>query len=228
MAVSYPLEREVTAYADFTARLAAVDCVEVRSRVWGYLKKINFKEGTLVKQGDVLFEIDPRPYQADLKRAEATLLQAEAHLNRLKLDYNRALPLLPSRAITREDFDKIVGDRDEAQAAVMLAEAARDLARLNMGFTQITAPISGRISRYLVTAGNLIQSGEQANVTLLTTIVSVNPMYAYFDVNDSTVPRVRQLIRESKDQAGRPRRACAVATGHGRWISAPRDDRLHR
>jgi RND family efflux transporter MFP subunit len=203
VAVSYPVEREVTDYAEFTARTAAVDCVEVRSHVWGYLKKINFKEGALVEQGVVLFEIDPRPYQADLGRAEATLLQAKAHLNRLQLEYNRALRLSPSGAISREELDRATGDRDEAQAAVKVGEAAVDLARLNLGFTQVTAPISGRISRYLVTVGNLIQSGEQANVTLLTNIVSTDPMYAYFDVDDRTVPCVRQLVREAKDKSAR-------------------------
>ncbi len=206
VAVSYPVEREVTDYVEFTARTAAVDCVEVRSHVWGYLTKINFKEGALVKQGDVLFEIDPRSYQADLERAEAALLQAEAHLKRLELDYNRARPLLPHQAISREDFDKISGDRDEAQAAVKLAEAARDLARLNMGFTHVTAPISGRVSRYMVTVGNLIQSGDLANVTLLTTIVSVDPIYAYFDVDERTVQRARQWLRSGQAEPSADKR----------------------
>ncbi len=203
VAVSYPIEREVTDYADFTARTAAVDSVEVRSRVWGYLKKVNFTEGTLVKKGDVLFELDPRPYQADYDRSLANLTEAKAHLARTSADFKRAEDLLPKNAIAQKDYDLAKGDRDEAGALVKMAEAAVNTATLNLSFTKIVAPISGRISRYLVTVGNLIQSGDQANVTLLTTIVSVDPMYAYFDVDEGTVPRVRQLIRAGRGRSAR-------------------------
>jgi len=196
--VSYPVEREITDYADFTARTAAVDSVEVRARVWGYLNKVNFKEGTLVKKGDVLFELDPRPYEAEYARCLANLNSAQAHLTRTLADFKRAGELLPTKAIAQSDYDMAKGNCEEAAAAVKVAEATLKTGELNLDFTRITAPVSGRISRYLVTVGNLIQSADQANVTLLTTIVSVDPMYAYFDADERTVLRVRQLIRKGK------------------------------
>jgi RND family efflux transporter MFP subunit len=199
--VSYPVERDVTDYADFTARIAAVDCVEVRAHVWGYLERVNFKEGTLVKKGDVLFELDPRSYQADYDRAVANLAQAKAHLARLEADFQRAQTLIQSAAIAKADYDLALGDRNEAAAMVGVAEAALNTARLNLGYTKVIAPVSGRVSRYLVTAGNLIQSADLANVSLLTTIVSVDPMYAYFDVDERTVQRVRQWLRQGKAES---------------------------
>lgn len=116
--VSYPVERDVTDYADFTARTAAVDSVEMRARVWGYLDKVNFKEGTLVKKGDVLFEIDPRTYQAALKQAEGNLLSMEARFERQTADLSRAQRLLSKRTISQEEFDKTTGDRGETAASL--------------------------------------------------------------------------------------------------------------
>jgi RND family efflux transporter MFP subunit len=200
--VSYPVEREVTDYADFTARTAAVDSVEPRARVSGYLDKVNFKEGALVKKGDLLFEIDPRTYQAVVHNAEGNLASVEAHAQRLDKDLARAQRMFGNGAIGREEYDKIAGDRGEAAASRAAAQAAVERARLDLGFTKVTAPISGRISRYHVTVGNLVQAGDLTGGTLLTTIVSVDPMYAYFDVDERTVLRVKQLIREGK--AGTP------------------------
>ncbi len=196
--VSYPVEREVTDYADFTARTAAVDSVEVRARVSGYLEKVNFKEGALVKKGDVLFEIDPRTYRAVLNQAEGALESAEARVLRLDADFRRAERLLSTRAVSREDYDKTNGERAEAVGSRAALKAAVERARLDLGFTRVTAPVSGRVSRYNVTVGNLVQAGDLASGTLLTTIVSVDPMYAYFDVDERTVLRVKRLIREGK------------------------------
>lgn len=195
--VSYPLQRNVTDYNDFTGRTAAVEAVKVRARVWGYLQKINFREGAEVKKDDVLFEIDPRSYQADLDRAEATLVQSQAHRDRLQADYERGRRLLTQRAIGQEEYDKIVGDRSEAEAAVRLAEAGLAAARLNLDFTKVRAPVAGHISRTMVTVGNLIQSGETGGTTL-TNIVSVDPVYVYFDVDDLTFVRVNRMSREEK------------------------------
>jgi RND family efflux transporter MFP subunit len=196
--VSYVVEREVTDRADFTARTAAVDSVELRARVSGYLDKVNFKEGALVKKGDLLFEIDPRTYQAVLKNAEGNLATVEARVQRLDADVVRARRMVSERAIGREEYDKIAGDRGEAGASRSALKAAVERARLDLGFTRITAPVSGRISRYHVTVGNLVQAGDLTGGTLLTTIVSVDPTYAYFDVDERTVLRVKQLIREGK------------------------------
>jgi RND family efflux transporter MFP subunit len=192
--VSLPISRSVTDYEDFTGRTEAMKLVEVRARVTGYLEKLNFQEGAEVKQADVLFEIDPRPYQAEFARADASLVQSEAHLRRLESDYQRALGLRNRTAIGLEEFDKIAGDRAEAAAAVGVARAVRDLAKLNLGFTHVTSPIAGRISRRLVDPGNMVKADE----TALTTVVSLDPMYAYFDVDERTVLRIRRLIQEGK------------------------------
>jgi membrane fusion protein, multidrug efflux system len=200
--VSYPLEREVTDYADFTGRTAAVDSVEVRARVWGYLDKVNFKEGTLVKKGDVLFEIDPRTYDAALKQAEGNLESAEAKLKRLDADLARTRELINQKAASRADFDKVQGDRGEAAASILALKAAVEQAKLDLGFTKVMAPVDGRVSRYLVTVGNLVQSGQSGG-TALTTIVSVDPIYVYIDVDERTVQYVRKLIREGKAKSAR-------------------------
>src|SRR5262245_27815684 len=202
VSVSYPIEREITDYADYTGRTAAVDSVEVRARVWGYLDKINFKEGALVKKGDVLFEIDPRPYQAVLTQAEGNLAVAQARLVRTDADLARAKSL-PSGSLTQQELDKFIADQGEAAASVLAQTAAVKQAKLDLDYTKLLAPVNGRMSRYLVTQGNLIRSGSSPGGVALTTIVSVDPMYAYFDVDERTVLRVRQLIREGKAKSAR-------------------------
>src|SRR5437870_9127104 len=201
--VSYPLERQVTDYAVFTARIAAVDAVEVRAHVWGYLDKVNFKEGALVKKGDVLFELDPRPYQAMLNQAKAKVAQDEAQLKFDEAEYQRNLRLASTGAVSRSDLDKTSAARGVDIANIAADKAVIASRQLDLDYTKVTAPVSGRVSRYVVTVGNLIQSGDQSGGTLLTTIVSVDPMYAYFDVDERTVLRVRQLIREGKAKSAR-------------------------
>jgi RND family efflux transporter MFP subunit len=201
--VSYPVEREVTDYADFTARTVAVDSVEVRAHVWGYLEKVNFKEGALVQKGDVLFELDPRPYQAVLNQAKAKVTQDEAQLAYDEAEYQRNLNLVRTGAVSRSDLDKTAAARGVDAANIAADKALVASRELDLQYTKVTAPISGRVSRYVVTVGNLIQSGDQGGGTLLTTIVSVDPMYAYFDVDEHTVLRVRRLIREGKAKSAR-------------------------
>jgi RND family efflux transporter MFP subunit len=201
--VSYPIERDVTDYADFTARIAAVDSVEVRAHVWGYLDKVNFKEGALVKKGDVLFELDPRPYQATLDQAKAKVAQDEAQLKYDEAEYKRNLGLAPTKSVSKSELDKSEAARGVDIANVAASKAVVASRELDLEYTKVTAPISGRVSRYVVTVGNLILSGDQGGGTLLTTIVSVDPMYAYFDVDERTVLRVRQLIREGKAKSAR-------------------------
>jgi len=201
--VSYPLEREVTSYADFTGRTAAVESVEIRARVTGYLEKINFKEGTLVKKGDVLFEIDPRTYQAalDYTKADVERLKAQRDLDAIEL--RRSEDLMRRGAETRENLDRAMARRSGSNAALNAAEAQAQRGELDLGFTKVIAPISGRVSRTLLTVGNLVQSGDQGGGTLLTTLVSVDPMYVYFDVDEHTLLSVRQLIREGKAKSAR-------------------------
>ncbi len=201
--VSIPIERDVTDSADFTARIAAVDSVDVRAHVWGYLKKVNFKEGTLVLKDDVLFEIDPKPYEAALNQAKAKIAQDEAQLKFDEAEYQRLLRLSSTGAVSQSEVDKAAAARGVDLANIEASKAAAEARDLDLKYTKITAPVSGRVSRYNVTVGNLIQSGDQANATLLTTIVSVDPIYAYFDVDERTVLRARQLIREGKATSAR-------------------------
>src|SRR5258707_1208756 len=201
--VSYPVERYVTDYADFTARTAAVDSVEVRAHVWGYLDKVHFKEGALVKKGDVLCELDPRPYQALLNQAKAKVAQDEAQLTYDEAEYGRNLRLVSTGAVSRSDLDKTSAARGVDIANIAADKALVASRQLDLEYTKVTAPVSGRVSRYVVTVGNLIQSGDQNGGTLLTTIVSVDPMYAYFDVDEHTALRVRQLVREGKSDSPR-------------------------
>jgi len=201
--VSYPVARDVTDYADFTARIAAVDSVEVRAHVWGYLDKVNFKEGALVKKGEVLFELDPRPYEAVLNQAKAKVAQDEAQLKYDEAEYQRNLRLADKRAVSQSELDKSAAARGVDIANVAADKAVVVSRQLDLEYTKVTAPVSGRVSRYVVTVGNLIRSGDQNGGTLLTTIVSVDPMYAYFDVDEHTALRVRQLVREGKSDSPR-------------------------
>ncbi len=201
VSVSYPLEQTVTDFSEFTGRTAAIESVQLRARVWGHLEKINFVEGAEVKRGDLLFVIDQRPYQAALARADADVAQSEARHARLVGDQSRAQNLLQSRAISREEFEKVSGDVVEAQSAVRSSLAARQVAKLNLDFTEVRAPISGQISRAVVTVGNMVASGESGG-TVLTSIVSTDPMHAYFDVDDLTFNAIKTLLNRSKAQSG--------------------------
>jgi RND family efflux transporter MFP subunit len=192
--VAKPVMDYVSDYEDFTGRTDAVFSVEIRARVSGFLDKVHFKDGDEVKEGDLLFEIDSRPYKANFDRTEATLAQSRAHFERIDRDYRRVANLYSRGNASREEFDKASGDRSEAEAAVGVANADYDLAKLNMTFTRITSPISGRLSRRLVDPGNLVQ----ADTTPMTTIVSLDPLYVYFDVDERTLLRLRRLAREKK------------------------------
>jgi len=195
--VSLPLTDTVEDFEDFTGRTDAIFSVTVNARVTGYLDKVNFVDGSEVNEGDLLFEIDPRPYQADLDRSEANVLQAEAHQHRLEADQRRASSLFSRGAISREEVDRIAGDFAEAQAAVGVAKATRDLAKLSLEFTKVKAPIAGRLSRRMVDPGNLVKADE----TALTTIVSLDPLFVYFDIDERTLLRLRRLVREGKIQS---------------------------
>jgi RND family efflux transporter MFP subunit len=189
-----PVSDYVTDYEDFTGRTEAIFSINITARVSGYLDKVHFKDGDEVKEDDPLFDIDPRPYKAELDRTEANLAQTEAHLKRLEADFRRATNLLSRGSIGREEYDKVSGDRAEAEAAVGIARASFDLAKLNVGFTKINAPITGRLSRRMVDPGNLVKSDE----TALTTIISQDPLYVYFDVDERTLLRLRRLVGEGK------------------------------
>ena len=211
--VSYPVERYVTDYADFTSRVAAVDSVEVRAHVWGYLDKVNFKEGAMVKKGDVLFEIDPRPYQAMLNQAKAKVAQDEAQVTFDEAEYQRNLSLIRTGAVARYDLDKSAAARGVDIANVAADKAVVASRQLDLNYTNVRAPVSGRVSRYNVTVGNLVQSGDQGGGTLLTTILSVDPMYAYFDMDERTAQRLGQSMREGNPDESATETDWPVALG---------------
>ena len=191
--VSQPMNREVVEWEEYTGRLEALESVEVRARVNGYLQSIHFKNGTTVKQGDLLFVIDPRPYQAELERAKAEVALANVRLERTGKDLARAQMLVRSRAVSEEEVDTRVSDQRQAQETVQAARATVNAAQLNVEFTQVRAPLSGRISRNLVSVGNLINGGTTQS-TLLTTIVSLDPIYCYFEADErSYLKGIRQL-----------------------------------
>lgn len=193
--VSQPMVRDVVEWDEYTGRLEAVESVDVRARVSGYLQSVHFTDGEVVKKGALLFVIDPRPYQAELNRAKAALEQAIAQYERAKKDYARAQQLVKSRAISQEEVDTRASDQRQAEEAVQAARAAVEAARLNVEFTQVRAPISGRISREFVTVGNLINGGT-ADSTLLTRIVSLHPIYGYFDIDERSYLKYMQLWRD--------------------------------
>jgi RND family efflux transporter MFP subunit len=189
--VTTPIADDVTDYQDFTGRMDALKTVDIRPRVSGYVTEAPFAEGDLVKEGDLLFQIDPRTYKADLDQAEANLKQARAEVQLQSKRAERGRQLIQSRAIGPEDFDQIIATRDKAVATVGAMEAARDRAKLYLEFTRVVAPplhddegrpLVGRISRRQVDPGNLVNADQ----TILTTLVSVDPMYAYFDVDERT------------------------------------------
>ncbi|NUQ65621.1 MAG: efflux RND transporter periplasmic adaptor subunit [Pirellulales bacterium] len=197
--VSTPLRQEVTDHEDFTGRTDAAQSVDLRARVSGYLAKIHFRAGDEVKQGDLLFEIDSRQYQAALDRAQAEVDGYDARVKRAEADFRRAEKLLPSNTITREEYDKIVADRGEAAAGLASAKAKVEQARLDLGFTRVTAPISGRIGRNLIDEGNLVS----ADSTLLANLVSVDPVFVYFNIDERTVLRLKRMAQEGRAEVRR-------------------------
>jgi RND family efflux transporter MFP subunit len=197
--VALPETRQVTDYEVFTGRTEALNSITVRARVTGYLEKANFKQGADVKEGEVLFEIDPRPFRAELARTEAIVVQSEAQLARLDADFRRGSTLFSRGAIGREEYDKIEGDRKAAAGSLASAKASRDIAKLNLEWTQVKSPLTGRIGRRRIDPGNLVKADD----TPLVDIVSLDPIYAYFDVDERTLLRVRRLIRDKVIKSAR-------------------------
>ncbi len=198
VSVAQPIPRRVHEWDEYTGRLASPETVEVRARVSGYIDQIHFKEGGEVKKGDLLVTIDPRPYQAVVDRLRAELGAARARRELAAGEAKRAEGLAATKAISTDTFETRVKSAAEAAESVRSAEAALQSAELDLEFTSVRAPIAGRISNARVTAGNLVTGGSTANTTLLTTIVSVDPLYCYFDADEASVLRYRQLHREGK------------------------------
>jgi RND family efflux transporter MFP subunit len=196
VSVSHPVEREITDYAEFTARVAAVESTEVRARVSGQIVAVPFEAGTVVREGDVLVEIDARPFQAELDARIADEARAAAQVSLAQIEYER-IQRIPPGARANTELDTATARLEETRAAQAAAKAAVESARLNVEWCRVVAPISGRISYKHATTGNLVTGGTGSG-TLLTTVVSVDPIYANFDVDERTVQRIKQLVREGK------------------------------
>jgi RND family efflux transporter MFP subunit len=197
-----PVVKEVTEWDDFTGRLEPIKSVEVRARVSGWLDSIHFKDGQVVKTGDLLFVIDPRPYEAEAERTRAELKRAEAQRNLGLQNLQRAEQLLRGSTIAQEQFDTRRNEYDIAAANVLEAQAAAKAAELNLEFTQVKAPIDGRISRRYADEGNFITGGSGQS-TLLTTIVPFNPLYAVFDADERLVLKYTRLDLSGQRRSSR-------------------------
>src|SRR5262245_39971329 len=191
--VSKPVQRGIVEWDEYTGRFDATETVEIRARVSGHLTDVRFKDGQLVKQGDVLFAIDPRPFERALEQAQAELFAAKTKVENANLDVVRGRPLIERKIISDKTFDDRMALVRDAEAAVKVAEAKVKSAELDLSFATMTAPISGRISRTLVTADNWISAGSVAGATLLTTIVSQDPIYIYFDVSENNYIKYKRL-----------------------------------
>ncbi len=199
--VAQPVERTVTDYQVFTARTQAVESVDIKARVSGYLTEFLFKDGDLVKDGEVLFKIDDRPYKAALDEAKANVAYSKAALVEAQANYEIGISVRKANAaaISEQEINQRLGARDEAAASVLQAEAALESAQLNYDWCTVAAPISGRINRHFVDVGNLVSQ----DVTTLTNIVSIRPIWAYFDVDQNTALDVQKLVAEGKMKGAR-------------------------
>jgi RND family efflux transporter MFP subunit len=195
--VAPPLQQEVQDWDEFTGRIDAVESVEIRPRVSGYIDKVHFKSGQLIKKGDLLFTIDPRPFQAVLDRFEAEVQRAKTKLDLTKKELDRADRLTAAKAISTEEADTKTMAYREANDALRSAEAAVKASALDVEFASVRSPISGRVSREMVTAGNYV-SGVAGFTTLLTSVVATEQVYVYADVDEATFLRYQRLSTEGK------------------------------
>lgn len=220
VSVSKPIVKEINDVEEFTGRVEAVDKVDIRSQVTGYLEKIHFKSGYEVKKGDLLFTIDDRLYAAEYESAKGSLGQAEARQQKMQADLERAKKLMKtSGAMSQEEFDKINAETSEVIASVATARANLDRAQKNLAYTKITAPIAGRISRNLISEGNLVS----ANTTILTDIVSIDPVHIYFDIDERTIMRIQDMIQKGKFVSARKSDSVKVRAALGNDIGFPHE-----
>jgi RND family efflux transporter MFP subunit len=201
--VSKPIERTVTDQDEYVGRFVAVDSVEVRARVSGYLDQIHFRDGQMVKQGDPLFSIDKRPFQNTLAQAQGTLAQSKANLAFTEADLDRAKQLVSDRTITQQAFDQRTQLYRSALASVSANEAAVRQAQLDLEFTELRAPVAGRIGDRRVSPGNLVTGGTAGNTTMLAMIVSLDPIRFEFTMDEASYLRYERLSQSSKDVTGR-------------------------
>src|SRR5436305_204914 len=196
------VEKEVNEWDEFTGRLDPVESVEIRPRVSGYITEIRFEAGAIVKKGDLLYVIDPRPYQADFDRAKAEVDRMDAQLKLAQIELNRAKELRDKNTISASEFDQKAATFQGAAAAKSSAEAAKDSAALNLEFTQVKSPVDGRVSDQRITIGNLVQPGAGPE-SVLTTVMSVDPIYAKVDADENAILKYVKLSEEGKRVSAR-------------------------
>ena len=188
--------KSISQWDSFNGRIEAVESVQLRPRVSGYIDKVNYADGQEVKKGEVLFTIDDRTYRAALEQAQATLARAKTQASLARSEANRTDKLVNTNLVSREEWEQRRAAATQAQADIRAAQAAVDAAQLNLDFTKVTAPIDGRASRALITSGNLVTAGDSASV--LTTLVSQKTVYVYFDVDESTYLHYQNLARSGQ------------------------------
>jgi len=208
--VAEVITRMIAPSIEFTGFLAAPKTVELRSRVGGAVDSVSVPEGSLVRKGQLLFQIDPRPFQIAMDTATAQLRQAEVLASQAQADFDRAERLVSTGAVSRKTYDDAVSARSARQAQVQAAKAAVAAVRLDLSYARITAPISGRVDRVLVTEGNLVSGGAAGAATLLTTIVSIDPVHVYFDIDEATYLNV---VRRSRPDSGGGKSSLPVEVG---------------
>jgi len=199
VSVALPVVKEIQETDEFTGRFEAIDDVEIRSRVAGYLQAVHFKDGALVKKGDLLFTIDPRPFQAEYENATAAVNVAQTKLDFAKDEFERAKQLQKSGTLSASVFDERRQQFLSSQGDLAGARAKARIAKLDLGYTKIYAPLSGRLSRKLLSVGNLVQ----ANSTLLTTLVVLDPIHFYFDVDERSYLAYARQVRSGERISGR-------------------------
>ena len=203
VAVAKPIKRTVFDFDEYVGRFTAINSVEVRGRVSGYLDKLHFKDGQLVKQGDLLFTIDKRPFQNTLDQARANLVQAQSNVAYTEADYTRGQALVRDKTITDQTFEQRAQAFRNAKASVTANEAAVRQAELDLEFTELRAPVNGRIGDRRVSPGNLVTGGTSGNTTMLATIVSIDPIYFEFTFDEASYLRYERLAKKGEDIASR-------------------------
>ena len=201
--VAQPVKRTVTDWDEFTGRFDAIEEVQVRARVGGFVTNVEFKDGDMVHAGDLLYLIDSRPFEAVAAQADGQLADARAKVELAKRELDRGLNLVQTSAVSEQVVDQRRQALQAAHAAEIVAEGALKAAQLNVEFTHVLAPISGRVSRHLVSVGNLVSGSDTGTSTLLTTIVSLDPIYIYFDVDEATYLKNNKLWFEGKRPSSR-------------------------
>jgi RND family efflux transporter MFP subunit len=198
--VAAPLTRKIVEWDEYTGRFDAVESVDIRARVSGYLNEVNFRDGQIIKKGDLLYSIDPRPFERALEQAKAELAQATTKIENTSLDVERGKPLVDRKIMSEKVFDDRANALRDAQASMKVADAKVKTAELDLFFTKVTAPVGGRISKSNISAGSWVSGGAAANSSLLTSIVSESPIHIYFDISENNWIKYRRLIDKGTKQ----------------------------